>query len=397
VSIDSENSLEDYEYFKQRMKGRLYLSKRFEDIYTGKKKRFAHKITESEEQKIFVNVKDEILLASKHGGKHQLKALLVEDPRYIKELVIQKFTTETGNPHKSAYSFRDREIRNLYNFLRGLFESNLITDDKIIIDDTALESVLLSQEQATKLVTENQEILIDAIKNNVTKADILALGYRKEQLQIFKDFLSESSFFGQYKIENHIKGDESVWQKFFEKNTWIMGYGLSYIFNSPLDGKKLEQVVSGASVFQRGKRIDALLKTRGIINSICFAEIKTHKTALLKQVKDPYRGESWAISDELAGAIAQIQRTIQRSIENIKSKVEIKDSEDNLTGEGLFIYKPKAFLVIGSLNEFIGSRGINESKYSSFEMFRKSINDIEIITYDELYERASFIVYESEI
>lgn len=396
MAINSEYDPEDHSYFDQRLKGRLYLSKEFTDKYSGKKKRFAHKVTESEEQKIFIKVKDEILLGTRHGGRHQLKALLIEDPRKIQELVIQTFSVDTGNPHKSAYSFRDLEIRNLYNFLRGLYEANLTNKDKIIIDDASLDAVLLSAEQASRIVNDNQEILIDAIKHNITKTDIIALGYRKQQLEVFKRLLDSSQYFDAYRNEKKFHGDESVWQHYFEQNTWIMGYGLSYIFNSPLAGEKLEQVISGATIFQSGKRIDALLKTRGIINSICFAEIKTHKTHLLKQTKNAYRGESWAISDELAGAIAQVQRTIQKSIENLKTKTEIKDSEDNLTGENLYLYKPKAFLIIGSLYEFVTENGINESKYSSFELFRKSINGIEIITFDELFERASFIVKESE-
>lgn len=397
MSIDSDYNYEDYEYFQQRMKGRLYLSKQFTDIYTGRKKRFAHKITESDEQKIFVKVKEEILLATKHGGRHQLKALLIEDPRFIKELIIQKFTTETGNPHKSSYSFRDEEIRNLYNFLRGLFDSKLESKDKITVDDSALDRILLSSDQANKVIIDNQDVLVEALKNNVTKSDIIAIGYRKNQLNIFKTLLKDFKFFEDYKKENQCRGIEAVWQSFFEKNTWIMGYGLSYIFNSPLEGKKLEQLVSGSTIFQKGKRVDALMKTKGIINSLCFVEIKTDKTTLLKQTKDPYRGESWSISDELAGSIAQLQRTVQRSIENVKTKTEIKDSSDNLTGETLFLYKPKSYLIIGSLNEFMIDNKINEIKYSSFEMFRKSIQDIEIITFDELYERASFIVKEIEI
>ena len=52
-------------------------------------------------------------------------------------------------------------------------------------------------------------------------------------------------------------------------------------------------MVSGSDFNSSGKRIDALLKTRGIVESFCFAEIKTRKTELLKNVKTPYRPESW--------------------------------------------------------------------------------------------------------
>ena len=392
MGIGSEINYEDEAYFNQRMKERLYFSKEFTDKFTGNKKRFVHKVNESEMQRCFVKVKEEIILSETFGGKHQLKALLLEDPREIHELVIQKFTSETGSPHKFAYSFRNREIKNLYDFLRGIYKADLSNPNKIIINDDALDEVLLSAEQANKLVIDNEDIVINAIKNNITKSDIMALGYRKAQLNIFQKLLTDNEYFEKYKQNEEIRKDETVWQRFFEKNTWILGYGLNYILNAPLEGEKLEQIVNGATVFQKGKRIDALMKTKGIINSLCFGEIKTHKTSLLQTKKEAYRGESWAVSDELAGAIAQIQRSIQRSIENIKTKIEVKDNYDNLTGEQLFLYTPRAFLIIGSLEEFVIDERINESKYSSFEIFRRNINGIEIITYDELYERASFIV-----
>ena len=52
---------------------------------------------------------------------------------------------------------------------------------------------------------------------------------------------------------------------------------------------------------------------------------------------------------------------------------------------------------MGNLNEFITEFGVNKEKYSSFELYRRSIKDIEIITFDELLERAKFIVNSNEI
>jgi hypothetical protein len=62
----------------------------------------------------------------------------------------------------------------------------------------------------------------------------------------------------------------------------------------------------------------------------------------------------------------------------------------------VFLYQPKAFLIIGSLEQFKTEHGINEDKYSSFELFRKHITNPEIITFDELFERARYIVEFSE-
>ncbi|WP_197054420.1 Shedu immune nuclease family protein [Nitrosococcus oceani] len=188
--------------------------------------------------------------------------------------------------------------------------------------------------------------------------------------------------------------DEGLWQQYFEKNTWIFGYGLGYLFLSSLDDKKLEQVVQGYSITTHGKRVDALMKTKGIISSLCFVEIKTHKTPLLESKS--YRSGCWAPSKELSGAVSQMQGTVSSAINNLRNKVILEDKEGNPTGEEVFNYQPKSYLVIGSLSEFEGDHGVNIEKYRSFELYRKNTINPEIITFDELYERARYIVHQNE-
>ena len=36
--------------------------------------------------------------------------------------------------------------------------------------------------------------------------------------------------------------------------------------------------------------------------------------------------------------------------------------------------------------------GVNGEQMESFELYRKSHNEVEVITFDELYERARFII-----
>jgi hypothetical protein len=62
----------------------------------------------------------------------------------------------------------------------------------------------------------------------------------------------------------------------------------------------------------------------------------------------------------------------------------------------VFSYRPKSYLIIGNLSEFKTDLGINQEKYSSFELLRKNMISPEIITFDELYERAKFIVFHSQ-
>ena len=210
---------------------------------------------------------------------------------------------------------------------------------------------------------------------------------------MYERLLNDADYFSQLKDKKNTT-NEGLWQKYFEKNPWVFGYGLGYIFLSGLDDKKLEQVVQGHSVSAHGKRVDALMKTKGIISNLCFVEIKTHATDLLDS--KPYRSGCWAPSKELAGAISQVQGTVASAIENLSSKISLDDKFGNPTGEDIYNYQPKSYLVIGSMAEFSTEHGVNKDKLRSFELLRKNTSNPEIITFDELYERARFIVLHNQ-
>lgn len=254
--------------------------------------------------------------------------------------------------------------------------------------ESKLKDLLQKLKGSTDEIIKIQELILSG---EIDISEITELNYKKKQIKQFKKLLDNDIFFNS-KVEL-TSSPESVWQEFFEANPWIFGFGVNYIFNTPLEGKKLEQTVKGYNFNENGKRVDALLKTTGIIKTLCFGEIKTHKTHLLKNLKNPYRADCWSISDELAGGVAQIHKIVQKSLENLGTSISMIDENGFKSTKSLYLYKPKSFLIIGSLNEFANEKGeIHEEKFSSFELFRRSLSDIEIITFDELYERANAIV-----
>ena len=160
-------------------------------------------------------------------------------------------------------------------------------------------------------------------------------------------------------------------------------------------GKKLEQPVTGRSTQVVGKRIDGLVKTLGEIQSSVFVEIKHHRTDLLAKGADGkgYRPGCFRPAKHLSGGVAQLQGTVQRVLEEHKLRLSQYDddgSED--VDDFTYLVRPRAIFVVGSLAEFKGdSGGVHHDKYRSFELFRRDLNSIEILTFDELYEKAKFI------
>lgn len=134
------------------------------------------------------------------------------------------------------------------------------------------------------------------------------------------------------------------------------------------------------------------MRSKGLISSMLFCEIKTHDTELL--AKSPYRAGVFQASKELGGGVAQVQKTVSRAQQIISRKFLTRIYEDDGTPTDIELSttRPRQVLVIGSLREFIHNGAVNPEKISSFELYRTSIQDVEIITFDELYQRACFIV-----
>ena len=390
---------EDYEYFTNKRPDRTYVSRAFDRMVSSdppeyRKMRILSKVFDSDEHHQFALVKNELVLRVTPGGRQEVKIVFYEDPREIDCLAIQRYTKKSGKPHSWHFTFRGEEIDRLYDLIRFVKYMHLDEEGKARIDDHILDDLLVSLDEKRKYFLEHSDLVMEIARNDITKSDVVALAYRKKQLELFEHLLNDENHFEATRRAWGKRGEEAVWQQFFEDNPWIFGYGLSYIFTSTWDDQKLEQTTTGYSVQEAGKRVDALMRTRGLISSLCFVEIKTHTTPLLS--REPYRAECWPISNELAGSVSQVQKTVQKAMKSLQTRLEIYTSEGDPTGQIAFLYQPKAYVVIGSLGEFLSQHGANEQKFSSFELFRRNMANPEVITFDELYERAKFIVKHSE-
>lgn len=393
-----DNDEREYYYFNRMDNGYLSVSPSFENkrYQEGKEiivctRGVSMKMGDSSDLKIDKKVETqdglEIHLRTTDKAEQEIKAYFYEDSRNITSLTVQRWMTKSGKPHKEHMVLYGDQLDLLLKFTKALHGIPLNGKGGVKIPlELALKKVEdqegLNNDNVKKYLHKNPELIKSIIENEIEEGDLVALSYRKKQLEEFEFLLNSNNI------------QESDWQKFFEKNTWIFGYGLSYIFQTSLDDKKIEQVVHGYDFNSIGKRVDGLLKTAGMINSLCFVEIKTHKTDLLNG--KPYRKGCWAVSNELSGAVSQIQNTVSLATKNIYDKIQIKDDTGNLTGEEIFNFHPKSFLIIGKLDEFKNDYGVNSDQYRSFELFRKNVLSPEIITFDELYERAKYIVSQND-
>lgn len=172
---------------------------------------------------------------------------------------------------------------------------------------------------------------------------------------------------------------EAEWYPFFEKNPWILGHGLSYRFLQNVQG---QPAYGGLSVSGKGiQRGDNLMATTASIRFSVLVEVKRPDTRLLDEPM--YRNGAYNPAEHLTGGVTQLQTNCRTwAIEG--SKLEGNEDLDVET------YEPKGILVIGDLNEFKGND--KKARSRSFELFRRNLHNPEVLTFDELLERARYLV-----
>jgi len=327
--------------------------------------------------------------------KTQVTALVTQDHKQVRRITLQTFKTRAGDwiqgYEKNEFTFRRGEFQSLLKFLEQIEfidlsnENNFQIEDistqdgpKAIVDASEFGLVHLPDADAIKVLEDNPQLVAEFARSKITTEDVVALAYRRQELDVFRNMLDQSDV------------SEDDWQKFFERNQWIFGYGLAYVFTTGLDDETLQGTIRGASQFKAGKQPDAIMKTRAAINALCLVEIKKHSTGLLK--KGSYRSGTWAPTAELSGAVAQSQENVRVAVEELGVYHQFTDQDGNPTGEDILAVQPRSFLIIGDLSEFQSDNGPNVARYRSFEDYRRNLRQPEILTFDELFERARFIV-----
>jgi hypothetical protein len=351
--------------------------------------RIASKVTGTSDGYEYAKEHGEVVLRNKPDARTCIRAKFLEATGSVFILTIQKFDNDTGMPYGTGFTFVGEEITRLLEFVSHIRTAALGDSQSLSLTDEELRQRVLTPAQATALIAGNEGVFAEVVRHAITTQDVVALAYRRRQLEIFERLLNEPSFFDEIKAKKKC-GDEALWQKFFEKNPWIFGYGLRYIYASTLDDTKLEQVVRGHTVLYPGKRVDALLKSKAIASTLCFVEIKHHRTELL--ARQAYRSGCYAPSVELSGAVAQLQGTVSYAAETLFGRRSIVGDDGYPTGEEIFNFSPRTFVVVGSLGEFRNENGISEDRLRGFELYRSHLHQPEIFTFDEIFERARHIV-----
>lgn len=288
-------------------------------------------------------------------------------------------------------TIRSSELLKLYEELTALYEIYRaegipLGETRFIRASRTVKAVVeMSDEELTEVVRAEESMGSEALARLIrwaSKADNFSLMFeRLESLELDSLYklnaaVGISTFKRALKTwsDNRNNADEEFWQNLLANHSFV----LEQIFYFPVVIIKSKAYVGGKSVLNRGGNlVDFLIKNK-VTKSVGLIEIKTPKTPLLGS---RYRDGIYNISSEVSGAVIQVL-SYRESL--------IRESDSLLRRDGLDLqsFDPKCVVIIGRVDRDLDSH----EKKQAFEVFRRQMSDVEIITYDEIFERIKRLV-----
>lgn len=320
--------------------------------------------------------------------RNQIEAVTLKRFKFYKNRGWEEQYFGPHDPFKlSHFSFQK-----LISFLHTLTNLDLanVNERRIALveaDGKGIDSDTERKLRSVLIQPDGQRIIEELVNSGlITSHDIVNVGYRKEQLEVFRRLLSKNAYVTEYANEHGLRVDqpEKAWQHFFSQNDWIFGFGLDYRFLGILQAEARLGTEDLAG--RDGVVGDFLL---GATNFTVLVELKRPDTPIFAQSMS--RANSWQLSRDVVSAVSQILE--QKASWQIKGEVNANSNFDDTNA--LIRQRtldPKCLLVLGSDKMIVGDERERQLKLRTFELFRRDSRNIEIITYSELYERAAFVV-----
>jgi hypothetical protein len=201
--------------------------------------------------------------------------------------------------------------------------------------------------------------------------ETIATGAPKELLELHADIERVTLLGMIQKFEGMLQENlpEPKWQRFFEDNTFV----LTMLLSRPVHLLHKQFNARAQNITGEGAQIGDFLFGSSS-RSLAIIEIKKPSTELFQSGK-PYRNNVYAPNYEISGAITQVL-TQKSSLQNQWAQVVFNK-------RSLIDYHTDVIKCI----VLAGKTPKDEDKLKSFEIFRNSCKDVEVITYDELLEK----------
>lgn len=190
------------------------------------------------------------------------------------------------------------------------------------------------------------------------------------------------------------QGEEHIWHHFLQNNDWILGLNADLRFITDfLDEQKVGIENSQGS---ESPQVDLF----GISEFTTLVELKHSSANIFKVKKSKGRANTWDFTPDFIEGVSQClgqKNELERSFDD---KVFVDGDDKRLKKDGVESVDPKSLLIIGNKKrEFpiFDLDNTNILKNKTLERFRRNNRNIDVLTFDELFERAYHIVYSKKL
>lgn len=167
--------------------------------------------------------------------------------------------------------------------------------------------------------------------------------------------------------DNMGNSKEEFWQKdIFTEHQWV----LAQLFSTPCTILGDKVYVGGKGIGNKHGNVCDFIYQNKLSGNVILIEIKTPEA---KIIQGKYR-DTYSFTSELSGAVNQVinyRDKLMKEYNNISANSE----------QEFAAFNPKCVVIIGKLE------GMNPSEKAAYENYRNSLNNIEIITFDEILQR----------
>lgn len=165
---------------------------------------------------------------------------------------------------------------------------------------------------------------------------------------------------------------EEFWQStVFKENQWV----LAQIFSTPCTIYEDKAYVGGKSMSNRDGNVCDFIYQNELSQNIALIEIKTPCTPI---IGNSYRA-TYSFSSEMSGAINQVlnyKDSLTKEFYSLQSK----------SSPRFEVFNPKCVVIIGRIS------AMEVDEVAAFERFRNSLNNVTVVTFDELYTRITGLI-----
>ena len=272
--------------------------------------------------------------------------------------INENTTTITVNPDFFRPFKPYIEINKAREFMLNVLTNNQINlFNKLQVEDTnneLKEHIIFPKSSLTNNLKKiNQNIDKENIDKE-TRSEIFKL-YNTVEVKTLNDFIT------QYQKSIYDNNKEAYWQNLFNENKFI----LKMLFPYPVISLNREYLIGGRN---ENKRILDFIGKNKFTNQACIIELKKPNTKLVTDSTN--RPNLYKISTDFTQSVNQVNDQIYA----------LYSSNPNNDYKN---YNIQAVLIIGTFESIKDDK----NKHKTFELYRNSFKNIQIITFDEILEK----------